>query len=80
MNYDPQPMQPTPRKTFISRDGVQLQRGYMYLPQHVWSALDDLTQRYALPNASQTIAKLVMALAEEHEYSAQDDDDNQPNH
>jgi hypothetical protein len=79
MNNDPQPIHPAAhsaaRKTFIARDGVHLQRGYMYLPRHIWDALDDLTERYTLGNASQTVAKLVTALAEEHEHSAQDDDE-----
>lgn len=84
MNYEAQQLHPAAhtiaRKTFVSRDGVHLQRGYLYLPERVWAALDDLTAQYALPNASQTVAKLVMALADEHQNSAQGEYGSRRNH
>jgi hypothetical protein len=70
-DYSHEAPRPSTRRAFVARDGVKLERGYIYLAAEVWDALDRLTKTHAFENTSQTVAKLALAAEE----SAQDNNE-----
>lgn len=44
MNQRPTSIPGTKRQTVIAADGTAMQRSYVYLPSHVWHALQELAR------------------------------------